>query len=89
MIGSAGAVAAARERGAVVVTPPTLGVGLLEFHQMDRMVQAGRQAGRAVLDRLAEDADASAAWSLPAAREPVDPLSIELPHLPQHATQSP
>ncbi len=44
MIGSGGAVAAARARGAWVVTPPTLGVGLLEFHQLDRMV-AGRPCG--------------------------------------------
>ena len=31
------------------MTPATLGVGLLEFHQIDRMVQAGREAGRALL----------------------------------------
>jgi predicted acylesterase/phospholipase RssA len=49
MIGSGGAVAAARSHGAWVVTPPTLGVGLLEFHQLDRMVEAGREAARAVL----------------------------------------
>ena len=50
MIGSGGAVDAARERGALVLTPATLGVGLLEFHQQDRMVRAGREAARAVLD---------------------------------------
>ena len=49
MIGSGGAVAAAGARGATVVTPATLGVGLLEFHQLDRMVQAGREAARALL----------------------------------------
>ena len=49
MIGSGGAVAAARARGATVVTPATLGVGLLEFHQLDRMVRAGREAARALL----------------------------------------
>ena len=49
MIGAGGAVDAAHARGAVVVTPATLGVGLLEFHQMDRMVQAGREAARALL----------------------------------------
>jgi NTE family protein len=48
-IGSGGAVAAAREAGAIVVTPSTMGVGLLEFHQLDRMVESGRQAGRALL----------------------------------------
>ena len=50
MIGSGGAVAAARDRGAFVVTPATMGVGLLEFHQFDRMVRAGRLAARALLD---------------------------------------
>jgi predicted acylesterase/phospholipase RssA len=50
MIGSGGAVAAARAQGAWVVTPPTLGVGLLEFHQLDRMVEAGRGAARALLE---------------------------------------
>jgi predicted acylesterase/phospholipase RssA len=59
MISSGGAVAAARSRGAWVVTPPTLGVGLLEFSQLDRMVQAGRQAARALLE--ATDGDLSAA----------------------------
>jgi predicted acylesterase/phospholipase RssA len=55
MIGSGGAVAAARAQGAWVVTPPTLGVGLLEFHQLDRMVQAGRAAARALLEEAAGD----------------------------------
>ena len=49
-IGSGGAVEAAREAGAVVVTPSTMGVGLLEFHQIDRMIESGRAAARAVLD---------------------------------------
>ncbi len=49
MINAGGAVTAAHAAGAVVVTPATLGVGLLEFHQIDRMVQAGREAGRALL----------------------------------------
>jgi NTE family protein len=40
----------AREQGAFVITPPTLGVGMLEFHQLDRMVEAGRMAARALLD---------------------------------------
>ena len=42
-------------RGAIVITPATLGVGLLEFHQMDRMVTAGRAAGRALLDQTGGD----------------------------------
>ena len=49
-IGSGGATETARAAGAVVVTPSTMGVGLLEFHQLDRMVESGRAAARAVLD---------------------------------------
>ena len=59
MIGSGGAVAAARARGAIVVTPPPLGVGLLEFHQLDRMVDAGRQAARALLEQTGGDLTAA------------------------------
>jgi NTE family protein len=55
MIGSGGAVSAARAQGAWVVTPPTLGVGLLEFHQLDRMVDAGRAAARALLAEAGDD----------------------------------
>jgi NTE family protein len=50
MIGSAGATERARAAGAFVVSPPSLGVGLLEFHQMDRMVEAGRMAARSLLE---------------------------------------
>ena len=53
MMGSAGAVAAGRRQAAVVVTPDTRGIGLLEFHQIDRAVEAGRAAGRAALEALA------------------------------------
>lgn len=49
-VGSGGAVQKARDLGAIVVTPSSMGVGLLEFHQLDRMVESGRQAGRALLD---------------------------------------
>ncbi len=56
MIGSGGAVQAARDAGAYVVTPPAMGVGLLEFHQLDTVVEAGRMAARELLaavgDRL-------------------------------------
>jgi predicted acylesterase/phospholipase RssA len=55
MIGSGGAVASARAQGAWVVTPPTLGVGLLEFHQLDRMIEAGRSAARALLEAAGSD----------------------------------
>jgi EmrB/QacA subfamily drug resistance transporter len=49
MIGSAGAVQRARDRGVTVLTPPAMGVGLLEFHQLDIMVAAGRTAVRELL----------------------------------------
>lgn len=55
MIGSGGAISAARAQGAWVVTPPTRGVGLLEFHQLDRMVEAGRSAARALLAEAGGD----------------------------------
>jgi len=50
MIGAGGAVQAAHDRGALVLTPASMGVGLLEFHQFDVMVEAGREAARALLD---------------------------------------
>jgi predicted acylesterase/phospholipase RssA len=53
MMGSAAALPAGRRQAAVVVTPDTRGIGLLEFHQIDRAVEAGRAAGRAALEALA------------------------------------
>ncbi len=55
MIGSGGAGDAARARGAWVVGPSSMGVGLLEFHQLDRMVRSGRAAARALLDQASGD----------------------------------
>ena len=55
MIGGDGTAARAREQGAFVITPPSLGVGMLEFHQLDRMVEAGRMAARALLDATGGD----------------------------------
>jgi NTE family protein len=49
-IGGQGTAQRAREQGAFVITPPSLGVGMLEFHQLDRMVEAGRMAARALLE---------------------------------------
>ena len=72
MIGSGGAVAAARAEGAWVVTPPTLGVGLLEFHQLDRMIAAGRSAARALLEQAG---DALGLPPAPAAERPHDTLA--------------
>ena len=73
MIGSGGAVATARGEGAWVVTPPTLGVGLLEFHQLDRMVVAGRTAARALLEQAGDDLDVPAL--LPEAAEGTPPAT--------------
>jgi NTE family protein len=51
MIGSGGAVQAARASGATVITPPPLGVGTLEWHQLDLVVEAGRMAAREMLEQ--------------------------------------
>ncbi len=51
-ISDAGAVRAATERGVPVVTPATLGVGLLEYHQIDAMLEAGRAAGRVLVEQV-------------------------------------
>ncbi len=51
MIGSGGAVQAARATGATVITPPPLGVGTLEWHQFDLVVEAGRMAARELLEQ--------------------------------------
>jgi hypothetical protein len=53
-IGSGGAADTALAAGAIVVTPASRGVGLLEFHQLDRMVASGRAAGRALLEQAGE-----------------------------------
>ena len=54
-IGSGGASQAAQRLGAWVIEPSTLGVGLLEFHQMDLLVEAGRAAARALLEQTGGD----------------------------------
>jgi predicted acylesterase/phospholipase RssA len=38
-----------------VVTTQTRNIGLLEFHQIDEAIEAGRAAGRAVVASLAEN----------------------------------
>ncbi|MDO8105853.1 MFS transporter [Isoptericola sp. b441] len=53
-IGSGGAIDAARRCGAWVVAPSSVGTGLLEFHQFDRMVEAGRVAARALLEQAGD-----------------------------------
>ncbi|HYN57121.1 MAG TPA: DHA2 family efflux MFS transporter permease subunit [Motilibacterales bacterium] len=51
MIGSGGAVQGALAHGATVITPPPLGVGTLEWHQLDLVVEAGRMAARRMLEQ--------------------------------------
>jgi NTE family protein len=51
MIGSGGAVQSARASGATVITPPPLGVGTLEWHQFDLVLEAGRMAARELLEQ--------------------------------------
>ena len=59
-LGSGGAVDAARRCGAWVVAPSSAGTGLLEFHQFDRMVAAGREAARALVEQAGGDLGAPA-----------------------------
>jgi len=54
MIGG-GTPADAQRLGAWVLTPHSMGVGLLEFHQFDRMVESGRAAARALLEQTGGD----------------------------------
>jgi NTE family protein len=60
-LGSGGAIEAARRCGAWVVAPSSAGSGLLEFHQFDRVVAAGRQAARVLLEQSDGALDAFAA----------------------------
>ena len=50
-IGSTRSEHVAHDSGAYVVTPAAMGVRLLEFHQLDRMVAAGRAVARQLLDQ--------------------------------------
>jgi len=68
MIGSGGAGDAARAHGAWLVGPSSMGVGLLEFHQLDRMIQSGRAAARALLEQAS--GDLGQVGDLPAGRDP-------------------
>ncbi|MBV9292108.1 MAG: patatin-like phospholipase family protein [Frankiales bacterium] len=72
LMAGASALDRSRERATVVVTPDTRGIGLLEFHQIDRAREAGRAAGAAAADALdsllAADAPPPAVVTLPAPR---------------------
>jgi EmrB/QacA subfamily drug resistance transporter len=75
-IGGQGTAQRARERGAYVITPPSLGVGMMEFHQLDRMVEAGRMAARALLDATGGDL-----FSSPELLEGADSRDVVATHL--------
>jgi NTE family protein len=49
LLGSTDTAAAARAHADLVITPENKGVGMLEFHQLDRLREAGREAARAAL----------------------------------------
>jgi predicted acylesterase/phospholipase RssA len=52
MMSSAAASDQARAQASVVISPDAAGVGLLEFHQIDRMREQGRLATRAALPAI-------------------------------------
>jgi EmrB/QacA subfamily drug resistance transporter len=54
LLGSVDTAEAARTHADLVITPPNDGVGMLEFHQLDRMRDAGRRAAREAIDRAPE-----------------------------------
>jgi NTE family protein len=51
LLSSSDTAAAARRHADWTITPRTHGVGLLEFHQMDAAIEAGRVAAREALDQ--------------------------------------
>ena len=67
-IGGEGTTDRAVKLGAYVVTPPSMGVGIMEYHQLDTMVEAGRRAARALLQ--ASNGDLSAAAQAQAGFQP-------------------
>ncbi|HSV37438.1 MAG TPA: patatin-like phospholipase family protein, partial [Nocardioidaceae bacterium] len=54
-IGGDGTTQRAAQQGAYVITPASMGVGMMEYHQMDTMVEAGRRAARALLEATGGD----------------------------------
>lgn len=50
LLGSSKTSEAARRHADLVITPRTDGVGLMEFHQIDRAREAGREAARAAIE---------------------------------------
>jgi hypothetical protein len=66
-----------------------MGVGLLEFHQLDRMVQAGRQAARELLATLAQDTQHPGVWPVPHVPEPARQDLGQLVDVRTHVARSP
>jgi EmrB/QacA subfamily drug resistance transporter len=67
----------ARRRATVLVTPDTRGIGLLEFHQIDRARAAGQVAGQAVVEALRDrlgEADGPRSIRIPEQRDTVAPV---------------
>lgn len=55
LLGSSKTSEAARRHADLVIEPKAVGVGLLEFHQLDRAREAGREAARAALAGAPEE----------------------------------
>ena len=51
LLGARDTVESARRHASVVITPDHEGVGMLEFHMLDRMRESGRRAARAALEQ--------------------------------------
>jgi NTE family protein len=54
LLGSVDTAEAARVHASLVITPDSDGVGMLEWHQLDRMREAGRRAALEALERAPE-----------------------------------
>jgi EmrB/QacA subfamily drug resistance transporter len=54
LLGSVDTAEACRTHADLVITPLSDGVGMLEFHQLDRMREAGRRAAREALEEVPE-----------------------------------
>ena len=54
LLGSVGPAEAARAQADLVIAPQSKGVGMLEWHQLDRMREAGREAAREALEGATE-----------------------------------
>ena len=52
LLGSSNTSAAARRHADLTIKPPSEGVGLLEFHQIDSAIESGRRAAAAALSEL-------------------------------------